>query len=172
MPTAMHWDHWKATNEPSAKSGNRVPRLEPLFPIGGFSPAAACGHKKRIKRGSSFICMVCHQSGWEGHPDLVVDPTERLTPTRPELATEHSEPVEDRVEAEAEQQWESLTRKQKRAIMFGSKEQSLVRPSDDADATAADSAASADAAIDAIADRVNPDLAARAAAMSGCDVPA
>jgi hypothetical protein len=117
--------------------------------------------------------MICHQSGWEGHPDLVIDPNETLSPTRPEYATERPEPVEDRVEVEAEQQWENLTRKQKRAIMFGSKEQSLVSPADDT-ATPPDPAAidsrTAESRVAAIV--VDDDLAARAAALSGCDLPA
>lgn len=165
MRVATHWANWKA-------SDLRVPRLEPLFPIGGFFPSSPCGHRKKLKRGSSFICMVCHQSGWEGHPDLVIDPNERLTPARPELATEHSEPVEDRVEVETEAKWENLTRKQKRAIMFGSKEQSLVSPSDDAHSSA-DPAARAAYALDlAIASLGDPDIAAGSTALLDGDIPA
>jgi hypothetical protein len=164
----------------------RVPRLVPLFPVGPLVPGSPCGHKKKIQRGSSFICMTCHQSGWEGHPDLVIDPNETRSPTRPEYATERPEPVEDRVEVEAEKQWENLTRKQKRAIMFGSKEQSLVRSSDNAPdsgsaapAVAAESTAAADPAAGSdnfdkrvLASIVDPDLAARFAAMLGRDIPA
>jgi hypothetical protein len=202
MSVAMHWDHWKKPSEMSAdhssvlvgryvrngqrlknererdqdRGGRRVPRLEPLFPIGPLTPSSPCGHKKKLERGSSFICMVCHQSGWEGHPDLVIDPNETLSPTRPEYATERPEPVEDRVEVKAEKQWENLTRKQKRTIMFGSKEQSLVRPSDDADASPDPAAAGQldRRAIDdaLVANGVDADLAARLAAVLGRDLPA
>lgn len=169
MPTATHWDHWKTASEVYAKHGNRVPRLEPLFPIGGFSPSASCGHKQKIKRGSSFICMICHQSGWEGHPDLAVNPHETLSPTRPEYATERPEPVEDKTEIEAETQWENLTRKQKRAILFGSKEQSLVCPSDDADTPPDPAARARDAFVAALGDQgINAGLTA----LLGGDLPA
>lgn len=164
MRVATHWANWKA-------SDLRVPKLVPLFPIGGFSPSSVCGHRKKLKRGSSFICMVCHQSGWEGHPDLVVDPNERLTPARPELATEHSEPVEDRVEVETEAKWENLTRKQKRAIMFGSKEQSLVSLADDAD-TAPDPAAGVAHAFDCLVEAgIDADIASRFAPVLSRDFP-
>jgi hypothetical protein len=40
-----------------------LPALVPLFPITSFEPGSRCPHHGRIKRGSRFVCMVCHQSG-------------------------------------------------------------------------------------------------------------
>jgi hypothetical protein len=37
--------------------------LEPLFPITTFTPHSSCPHCGRIRQGSRFVCMVCHQSG-------------------------------------------------------------------------------------------------------------
>ena len=37
--------------------------LEPLFPIPALTPHCACPHNGRIRIGSRFCCMVCHQSG-------------------------------------------------------------------------------------------------------------
>jgi hypothetical protein len=38
-------------------------KLEPLFPVQVLTPYSACPHHGRIKIGSRFCCMVCHQSG-------------------------------------------------------------------------------------------------------------
>jgi hypothetical protein len=59
----------------------RTPRLEPLFPILTFTPQSACGHKRDLRKGSCFVCMVCHKSGMDGHRALVRDPR---TDPRPE----------------------------------------------------------------------------------------
>jgi hypothetical protein len=40
-----------------------LPALVPLFPITSFEPGSKCPHHGRIKRGSRFVCMCCHQSG-------------------------------------------------------------------------------------------------------------
>jgi hypothetical protein len=40
-----------------------LPALVPLFPITSFEPGSRCPHHGRIKRGSRFVCMCCHQSG-------------------------------------------------------------------------------------------------------------
>jgi hypothetical protein len=48
----------------------RGPALEPLFPVDSFTPDSACPHHGPIKRGSIFVCMVCHQSGLDNHPAL------------------------------------------------------------------------------------------------------
>jgi hypothetical protein len=37
--------------------------LEPLFPITPFCPHSSCPHCGKIRHGSRFCCMVCHQSG-------------------------------------------------------------------------------------------------------------
>jgi hypothetical protein len=39
------------------------PLLVPLFPVRPLTPTSECGHKTRIRRGSVFVCMVCHKSG-------------------------------------------------------------------------------------------------------------
>lgn len=52
MP-AGRWADWV---EPSA----RPMHLEPLFPIGGFTPLSPCPHRGGIRDGSSFCCMCCH----------------------------------------------------------------------------------------------------------------
>lgn len=59
----------------------RLPRLVPLFPIEPFTPQATCGHHGPIRPGSVFCCMVCSQSGMDGHPALKRDPR---TDPRPE----------------------------------------------------------------------------------------
>lgn len=60
---------------------HRSPRLIPLFPIGPFTPGSACPHHGPIRSGSVFCCMVCSQSGMDGHPALKRDPR---TDPRPE----------------------------------------------------------------------------------------
>ena len=59
----------------------RLPRLVPLFPIGPFTPQAACSHHGPIRPGSMFCCMVCSHSGMDGHPALKRNPR---TDPRPE----------------------------------------------------------------------------------------
>lgn len=46
------------------------PVLEPLFPVGPFTPESACPHRRPIPLGSRLCCMVCDQSGLDGHPHL------------------------------------------------------------------------------------------------------
>lgn len=48
----------------------RVTHLEPVFPAGPFTPSSPCADHAGIDRGSAECCMVCHQSGLDGHPDL------------------------------------------------------------------------------------------------------
>lgn len=48
----------------------RLPKMVPLFPLDSFTPNSKCAHKRRIKRGSIFCCMICHQSGVDLHPAL------------------------------------------------------------------------------------------------------
>lgn len=52
----------------------QAPRLIPLFPIVAFTPQAMCAHKRDLRRGSLFCCMVCHRCGHDGHPALVRTP--------------------------------------------------------------------------------------------------
>jgi hypothetical protein len=52
----------------------KPPRLVPLFPIGSYTPLSGCRHKQPIQTGSLLCCMVCHESGLDGHPALQRDP--------------------------------------------------------------------------------------------------
>lgn len=73
-----------------AAEGRSQPVLMPLFPVGFFLPTSAdqvrafgrvlvpefasrgdvCPHHGPIPEGSTLCCMVCHQSGMDGHPGL------------------------------------------------------------------------------------------------------
>lgn len=55
----------------------REPVLVPLFPITSFTPLSECPHKRPIPRGSSFVCMVCGQSGKDHYQALRLAPGER-----------------------------------------------------------------------------------------------
>lgn len=48
-------------------------KLQPLFPIGSLTPSSPCPHKGRIRRGSVFYCVVCHESGMD-HLNLSAAP--------------------------------------------------------------------------------------------------
>ena len=50
-----------------------LPKLQPLFPVEALTPGSLCGHREPIKRGSIFCCVICHTSGYDGHPDLQID---------------------------------------------------------------------------------------------------
>jgi hypothetical protein len=60
----------------------KPPRLEPIFPITSFTPLSACPHHGPIAKGSSLTCMVCGQSGMDGHPALRRDPRTEPKPDR------------------------------------------------------------------------------------------
>lgn len=53
----------------------RRPRLEPLAPLTPLTPLSACPHRGPLRKGSVFVCLVCHQSGMDHlkyfrpHPD-------------------------------------------------------------------------------------------------------
>lgn len=47
--------------------------LEPLFPVTSFTPLSECPHRGPIAEGSSFVCMVCNQSGKDGYRALPRD---------------------------------------------------------------------------------------------------
>lgn len=51
-----------------------LPRLVPLFPITPLTPRSVCAHHVAIPEGTDLCCMVCHQSGHDGHPGLRRDP--------------------------------------------------------------------------------------------------
>ena len=55
-------------------AATRPPQLVPLFPIEAYVPSSPCAHRRKIASGSIFCCMVCHQSGIDGHPGLLRDP--------------------------------------------------------------------------------------------------
>lgn len=61
------------------------PRLEPLFPIPAFGKDAMCPHKRKIRRGSIFVCMVCHESGLD---HLAILKRDSRTDPKPEAAVE------------------------------------------------------------------------------------
>jgi hypothetical protein len=63
------------TSTQTALKKLRPPRLEPLFPVGHYTPSSRCPHHGPIPRGSDLCCMICHQSGQDGHPALQWDPT-------------------------------------------------------------------------------------------------
>jgi hypothetical protein len=54
--------------------------LIPMFPLGPYTPQATCAHFGPIRSGSFFCCMVCHQSGVDGHPALQRDPSTDPSP--------------------------------------------------------------------------------------------
>ena len=51
----------------------RAPGTVPLFPVTSYTPGSACPHHGPIGPGSRLCCMVCHQSGLDGHPALARD---------------------------------------------------------------------------------------------------
>lgn len=70
--------------------------LEPLFPVGFFTPYSKCPHEGPLPEGSRMVCMVCHKSGKDGSKALPRD-VKRLPddpkPTEPEQS-EDSPPAE------------------------------------------------------------------------------
>lgn len=91
------------------------PILEPLFPIASFTPGSRCPHKKRIRRGSAFVCMVCHQSG-KDHlplPGLKVGSKLRDDYTSDPIPTVYTAPLDPKAKP---------TRKQKRAMERAAKD--------------------------------------------------
>jgi hypothetical protein len=84
----------------------RPPRLEPLFPVRPLSPESTCPHRWRIKRGSVFVCMICHRSGQDGHPGLRRN---RKFDPKPEPKPSAPPPLKAKLE----------TRRQRRLRTFG-----------------------------------------------------
>ena len=75
--------------------------LEPLFPVGVFTPYSKCPHEGPIPEGSKLVCMVCHKSGKDGTPALPRDvkrlpddprPTEPEQPESPKPAEPEQQP--------------------------------------------------------------------------------
>jgi hypothetical protein len=86
----------------------RPPRLEPMFPVPPFTPQSACPHYGPIRRGSPFVCSVCHVSPFDHWdfflPDPLVDPKPDRKPRR-----RGAKPKPSTI----------LTRKQRRYLQFG-----------------------------------------------------
>lgn len=71
------WDGW----EPSALDSVEVTHLEPLFPLWYLTPDSTCNHsRERIRKGSIWCCMVCHQSGQDHRPMAGVPVGSRINP--------------------------------------------------------------------------------------------
>lgn len=53
----------------------RRPGLVPLAPLTPLTPLSTCPHRGPLRKGSVFVCLVCHQSGMDHlkyfrpHPD-------------------------------------------------------------------------------------------------------
>jgi hypothetical protein len=77
-------DNGTPEGSPPEPAAVRTPwwlELVPLFPIGSLTPASECPHRGPIRPGSLFCCMVCSESGVDGHPAMKRDPA---TDPRPE----------------------------------------------------------------------------------------
>jgi hypothetical protein len=84
----------------------RAPLLIPMFPLLSYVPSSPCAHHGAIHSGSLFCCMVCHQSGIDGHPGLIRDPR---TDPAPEPKPKPPPPLKKAVE----------NRRQRRLRQFG-----------------------------------------------------
>ncbi len=103
------WADWVA---PSPKD----PKMVPIFPIPALTPTSPCPHHQQIRKGSVFVCMVCHQSGADHHPALKRD---RRTDPKPEPPTIYAPPLDPKAKP---------TRKQKRAAMYAAKAAEQAQP--------------------------------------------
>jgi hypothetical protein len=91
-----------------------VPKLVPVFPINSFTPESECSHKRRVRSGSRFVCMVCHQSGFDWHPDLQIKEGDVLEPD--ETLDDHAnKPKPTKVPRTPPI---ALTRKERRALQY------------------------------------------------------
>jgi hypothetical protein len=72
------------------------PRLEPLFPVGYYTPQSRCPHYGPIERGSVLCCMVCHVSGQDDHPALQLNVTAPKSREAHRAATYRARIVETR----------------------------------------------------------------------------
>lgn len=94
---------------PQLRKIPREPRLVPLFPITPFMPGSICPHHGPIRAGSDFCCMICSQSGKDGHPALQRDPqTDPKPDPKPESLAAATTIL-------------PLTRRQKRLLAFAHK---------------------------------------------------
>lgn len=57
------WDHWLPPVHRDDVAS--LTRPVPLFPVTSFQPNSECPHCGDLAKGSPFICMVCHQGGFD-----------------------------------------------------------------------------------------------------------
>lgn len=62
------------------KARRQLPRFKLIVPR-VLTPDSPCPHKTPIVDGEPAVCLICHVSGWDGHPDLVY--TEPAEPEKP-----------------------------------------------------------------------------------------
>ncbi|MDE2100510.1 MAG: hypothetical protein KGL39_24920 [Patescibacteria group bacterium] len=48
----------------------QAPKLVPMFPLDSLTPSSKCPHRRKIRKGSRLVCMICHESGLDGHKAL------------------------------------------------------------------------------------------------------
>ena len=68
---------WRAISREEAR--RKLPKFALLMPQ-HFTPQAPCPHGV-IEDGAHVVCLVCHATGLDGHPDLIV---KELPPDPPE----------------------------------------------------------------------------------------
>jgi RNA polymerase sigma factor (sigma-70 family) len=100
--TGINWDRLPTSVDNSL--------LRPIWPAILFTPRSTCNHHRRpIPTGDLEVCMVCHQSGVDAHPELLTDPrTDPKPERRPPKPKSAVPPLRERVK----------TRKEKRAEQF------------------------------------------------------
>jgi len=89
----------------------------PLFPVRSLVPGSACPHHGPIPEGSNLVCMVCYQSGRDGHPSLKETAADkiRLKGWEPEGGKDQWGHATEATAYEAPKAAEKATRKQRRA---------------------------------------------------------
>jgi Helix-turn-helix domain len=58
----------------------KLPKFRLLIPR-VLTPQSPCPHDMPIVDGERAVCLICHVSGWDGHPDLAY--TEPVEPEKP-----------------------------------------------------------------------------------------
>lgn len=59
------------------RARRELPKFRLLIPQ-VLVPQSPCPHERPIEAGDNSVCLICHASGWDGHPELV--PTEPVEP--------------------------------------------------------------------------------------------
>lgn len=96
--------------------------LEPLFPVGSFTPNSQCPHHGPIRPGSSFCCMVCFRSGMDDLPMMrrhaLFDPRPE---SKPADTSERDAVQSARREGDLafQERQELRSRRDRRAAIFG-----------------------------------------------------